>query len=216
MVTSSSTRRLGSTAAWPVVARAQQPLPVIGWLSSRSAATDALLLPAFRQALNAQGFVEGRNITIEYRFADGQSDRLVALAADLVRRSPAAIVAVGATQVGTRAVQAVSTTVPIVGVFGVDPIKEGFSGRCWRASRGPWACPPARGIRFGGPAPASAWARLRRRPRGLRPQAGHSGRSRRRAKERMRSADDGNGKAPKIVPARVARLEGALDASKKH
>jgi putative ABC transport system substrate-binding protein len=59
---------LGRAAVWPVVARAQQAMPAIGWLSSRTAATDALVLPAFHRALNAQGFVEGQNVSVEYRY----------------------------------------------------------------------------------------------------------------------------------------------------
>src|SRR2546421_3738282 len=88
---------LGSAAAWPVVARAQQrpAVPVIGWLSSRRAATDALVLPAFHRALNAQGFVEGRNVAVEYRYYDSQFDRLPALVAHLVGRRAAVIVSVG-------------------------------------------------------------------------------------------------------------------------
>jgi putative tryptophan/tyrosine transport system substrate-binding protein len=111
----------------PLAARAQQrPMPVIGWLSSRSAATEALVLPAFRKALNAQGYVEGRNVTVEYRYADGHDDRLPALAADLARRQAAVIVEVGSSSAGTRAVQAVSTTIPIVTIFGSDPVDAGF------------------------------------------------------------------------------------------
>ena len=78
---------LGSAATWPVAARAQQPAgPVIGWLSGRNRETDAHVLPAFRRGLNRQGYVEGRNVTIEYRWSDAQNDRLPALAADLVQR----------------------------------------------------------------------------------------------------------------------------------
>jgi putative tryptophan/tyrosine transport system substrate-binding protein len=107
---------LGSAAAWPLVARAQQgAMPVIGWLSSRTAATDALVLPAFHRALGAQGFVEGRNVAVEYRYTDSQLDRLPALVADLVERRVAVIVAVGNAPPSMRAVQAASATTPIVG-----------------------------------------------------------------------------------------------------
>jgi putative ABC transport system substrate-binding protein len=106
---------LGSAAAWPVVAGAQQPaLPVIGWLSTRNSQTDANVLPAFRRGLNGQGYVEGRNVTIEYRWSDTQNDRLPALAADLVRRQVGVIVAVGNAGSVARAVQAITTTIPIV------------------------------------------------------------------------------------------------------
>src|SRR6516164_1487054 len=102
---------LGSAAAWPVVARAQQAaMPVIGWLSSHTAATDALVLPAFHRALNAQGFVEGQNVSVEYRYYDSQLARLPALVADLVGRRAAVIVAVGNGVPTIRAVQAASPT----------------------------------------------------------------------------------------------------------
>jgi ABC-type uncharacterized transport system substrate-binding protein len=106
---------LGSVAAWPMVARAQQAaMPVIGWLSTRNSETDAYVLPAFRRGLNRHGYVEERNVTIEYRYAENQFDRLPALAADLVRRQVAAIAAVGGAQFVVQAVQAISTTTPIV------------------------------------------------------------------------------------------------------
>jgi hypothetical protein len=83
-------------AAWSLAARAQQrPLPVIGLLSSRSSATDAPLIAIIRQGLNEMGFVEGRNVAIDYRWAEGQYDRLPGLAADLVRRQVVVIVTVG-------------------------------------------------------------------------------------------------------------------------
>jgi ABC-type uncharacterized transport system substrate-binding protein len=121
---------LGGTAAWstwPLVARAQQlAMPVIGWLSSRNSETDASVLPAFRRALGAHGFVEGRSVAIEYRWADNELDRLPALAADLVRHPSAVIIAVGAIYAGTLAVQAASTAVPVLFVSGPDPVKIGL------------------------------------------------------------------------------------------
>ncbi len=101
-----------AAAAWPVAARGQQQvIRMIGWFSTRSAATDALVFPVFRQALNAQGFIEGRNVTIEYRYANAQLDRLPALAADLVGgRSPAIVIAVGDGAQVARAVHATNAT----------------------------------------------------------------------------------------------------------
>ena len=133
MLLSRHTRRrefiagLGSAAAWPVVGQAQQAaLPVIGWLSSRNSETDASVLPAFRRALGAHSFVEGRNVAIEYRWADNEVNRLPALAADLVRRPSAVIIVVGATSSGMLAVQAASTEVPVVFISGMDPVKTGL------------------------------------------------------------------------------------------
>ena len=118
---------LGSAVAWPVVGRAQQPaVPVIGWLSNRNANTDDLVLPAFRQALAARGYVEGRNLKVEYRFADGVLDRLPALARDLVRSGVALVLAVGGGASTTRAVRGVSTTIPVVFVTGSDPVGVGL------------------------------------------------------------------------------------------
>src|ERR1700745_2805843 len=106
---------LGGAAVWPLNARAQQrPMPVVGWLSGRNSITDAHVLPAFRRGLNRQGYVEGRNVTIEYRWWDTQEDRLPALRADLVRRQVAVIVVLGGVPPGVRAVQAITTTIPIV------------------------------------------------------------------------------------------------------
>src|SRR5262245_11683449 len=111
---------LGSTAvAWPVAARAQQPaMPVIGYLATEGAG----LAEPFRQGLRETGYVEGRNVAIETRQAEHQYDRLPAMAADLVRRQVAVIVAVGAEPVQLAA-KAATTTIPIVFSTGSDPVK---------------------------------------------------------------------------------------------
>jgi putative ABC transport system substrate-binding protein len=106
---------LGGAAAWPLAAWAQQrPIPVVGLLSGRNSETDASVLPAFHRGLNRQGYVEGRNVTIEYRWSEAQDDRLPALAADLVQRQVAVIVMVGEAGLGVQAVQAITTRIPIV------------------------------------------------------------------------------------------------------
>jgi hypothetical protein len=84
-------------------------VPVVGWFSTRNTETDAYVLPAFRRGLNTQGYVEGRNVTIEYRWSDTQNDRLPALAADLVRRQVAVLVATGNAARVVRAVQGITT-----------------------------------------------------------------------------------------------------------
>jgi len=113
--------RLGSAAAWPVVGRAQQvAVPVIGWLDSQSPETERGFLPAFRMGLAETGYVEGRNVIIEYRRAENDNDRLSALAADLVRRRVAVIVAVNTS--AALAAKAATQSIPIVFRIGTDPV----------------------------------------------------------------------------------------------
>ena len=117
---------LGSAAAaWPVAVQAQQPrMPVIGFLSATSGINNITLEP-FLQGLKETGFVEGENITIEYRFADGHNDRLPAMAADLVNRQVAVICAIGG-RLPAIAAKAATATIPIVFNFGGDPIGQGL------------------------------------------------------------------------------------------
>jgi putative ABC transport system substrate-binding protein len=116
----------GAAAAWPLAARAQQrAFPVIGLLSSRSPAVDTSLIAVIRQGLNESGLVEGQNVALDYRWADGQYDRLAALAADLVRRQVAVIVTMGG-EVSALAAKAASATIPIVFAAGADPVRSGL------------------------------------------------------------------------------------------
>jgi putative tryptophan/tyrosine transport system substrate-binding protein len=115
----------GSVAAWPVAVRAQQAaMPVIGFLNGASYDKSAHLVNAFHRGLSETGFVEGRNVAFEYRSAEGQYDRLPALAADLVRHQVNIIVATG-TPTGLPA-KAATTAIPIVFVTGSDPVQQGL------------------------------------------------------------------------------------------
>jgi ABC-type uncharacterized transport system substrate-binding protein len=114
---------LSGTAACPLAARGQTAVPVVGFLRSTTAVGSEALVGAFRHGLNEAGFVEGQNVAVEYRWADDRDDRLLEMAAELVRRQAAVIVANG---IALPAVKAASATIPIVFTTGFDPVRAGL------------------------------------------------------------------------------------------
>jgi putative tryptophan/tyrosine transport system substrate-binding protein len=115
----------GAAATWPLATRAQQtPMPVIGFISGRSPSDSEALATAFRRGLTEIGFIEGRNVTIEYRWAEYHNERLPAMVGDLVRLKVAVIAAIGGTPT-VLAAKAVTATIPIVFAMGSDPVASG-------------------------------------------------------------------------------------------
>ncbi|MGC1949659.1 MAG: ABC transporter substrate binding protein, partial [Pseudolabrys sp.] len=114
----------GVAATWPIAVQAQQPTPVVGFLSSRSPGESAELVAAFRQGLKETGYLEGQDVHITFRWAEGRYDRLTELAAELVKTQVAVIASVGGS-VAALAAKSVTRTIPIVAVTS-DPVKHGL------------------------------------------------------------------------------------------
>ena len=118
---------LGGVAAWPLAAQAQQAaMPVVGFLNGASAAEFAPLVAAFRKGLSETGFIEGQNVAIEYRWAEGRYDRLPALAGDLINRHVAVVAATGGAGESDLSVRLATSTTPFVFLTGGDPVKRGL------------------------------------------------------------------------------------------
>jgi ABC-type uncharacterized transport system substrate-binding protein len=116
------------SVVWPLWVRAQQAEPRrVGWLGGTTQAVSEAALPAFRRALAAHGFVEGRNLVLDFRYADGNADRLVPIAADLLRQPLDVVVTYGAVNAGTDAIRIANPTVPIVLYGGADPVQFGLA-----------------------------------------------------------------------------------------
>src|SRR5262245_43003552 len=116
----------GAAAAWPLAARAQQrSMPVIGYIHTGNPESDAYRLAPFRQGLNETGYVEGQNVSIEYRWARGQYDSMPDLVADLLRRQ-VSVLAIPGNPIGTLAAKAATTAVPVVFSTAQDPVKLGL------------------------------------------------------------------------------------------
>ena len=116
---------ISGAALWPVCVRAQQQVPVIGFMSSRSPEESAYLIGAFREGLEEAGFVEGRNATVTYRWAQGQYERLIKIANDFVTQNVAVIVTVGGVP-SARAAKEATAVIPTVFSVGLDPVKLGL------------------------------------------------------------------------------------------